>query len=103
MINLKLNFKQGNKPKKDQINRKPHESKILEKTSIEKSKSINPAQDNAKTENVSREREEKPLLIVAGDSIVEGLRGWLMSRRANVKYFLSLVLVLPTWNVLSSR
>ena len=42
-----------------------------------------------KAENVTttREREERPLIIVAGDSIVKGLKGCLMSRRANVKVF----------------
>ena len=80
-------IKQGNKSKKDQTNLKPGKSKILEKTSNEKSNNINPAQDNAKAGNVAREREERPLIIVAGDSIVEGLKGWLMPRRANVKVF----------------
>ena len=53
----------------------------------EKSRNINFAQDNVKAENVTREREERPLIIVAGDSIVKGLKGWLMPRRANVKVF----------------
>ena len=65
-------IKQENKSKKDQINRKPGKSKILEKTSNEKSNNINPAQDNAKAGNVTREREKRPLIIVAGDSIVKG-------------------------------
>ena len=38
----------------------------------EKSNNINPAQDNAKAENVTREIEEEPLIIVAEDSIVKG-------------------------------
>ena len=76
-------IKQENKSKKNQINRNPGE--ILEKTSNEKSSNINLAQDNVEAENVTREREERPLIIVAGDSIVKGLKGWLMSRRANVE------------------
>ena len=55
--------------------------------SNEKSKNINPAKDNAKTENVTREREERPLIIVAGDVILKTVKGWLMSRSANVKVF----------------
>ena len=55
--------------------------------SNEKSSNINLAQGNVKAENVTREREERPLIIVAGDSIVKGVKGWLMSRRANVKVF----------------
>ena len=80
-------IKQENKSKKDQTNRKPGKSKMLEKTSNEKSNNINLSQGNVKAENVTREREERPLIIVAGDSIVKGLKGWLMSRTANVKVF----------------
>ena len=80
-------IKQENKSKKEQTNRKPGKSKVLEKTLNEKSSNINFAQDNVKAENVTREREERPLIIVAGDSIVKGLKGRLMSRRANVKVF----------------
>ena len=64
-------IKQENKSKKDQTNRKPGKSKILKKTSNEKSNNI----------------EERLLIIVAGDSIVKALKGWLMSRRANVNLF----------------
>ena len=77
-------IKQENKHKKDQINRKSDKSKILEKTSNEKSKNINPAQDNTKAENVTREREERPLITVAGDSIVKGL---VFSDYRGLKYF----------------
>ena len=75
-----------NKSKKDQINHKSGKSIILEETSNEKSNNINPAQDNAKAEMYKRKR-RRPLIIVAGGSIVKGLKGWLMSRRANVKVF----------------
>ena len=34
-----------------------------------------------------KEHAERPLIIVAGGSIVKGLKGWLMSRRENVKVF----------------
>ena len=43
--------------------------------SKEKSSNINLTQGNVKAENVTREREERPLIIVAGDSIAKGLKG----------------------------
>ena len=48
---------------------------------------VNPAQVNAKAEIVTREKEERPFIIVAGHSIVKKTKGWLLSRRANVKVF----------------
>ena len=83
-------IKQENKPKKDQINCKPAKTKLLEKTSNEKSKNImdnlNPAQANAKAEMLEeKEKKDNSLIIVAGDSIVNpilpGLLNTLQTRR----------------------
>ena len=40
-----------------------------------------PNNSTQQTDNV----EKKPLIIVAGDSMVKGLNGWMMSRKNNVK------------------
>lgn len=75
------------KPELNKNNEKRSNGKVPEKTKKNIEERVDPAQSNAKMGNVEREPRGKPLIIVAGDSLVKGLKGWMMSRRANVKVF----------------